>query len=400
MTGAAYIAHIRDNILHGDAPIEQVYVAYNIGPNDPLVKQFHNKNVPIDRLPGVNLKSIGIQNNIDVYYDKKRDAWRTPAQISALVRERMKLTPAGEDPVTTISNVAAKEPQESSKQPLVDTVLNETKATGKYPKIDLNSDPVGGLDRAVSLANSVIPMKAIGADGKLGSQLSSKEIGDMLTTMDIDSDSDNIKDLYELIQNHKVLPTMPAEEVATILSFGVQNTWGGGIDKASTLKNIDTTLKTWDLQREKIRAQMGSAANIKKYAAAFTDTREKLQNKIFELESNLSRFDNRELTAREERAKQETARLLVSSQRELASATAMYQGRIQEDYEKILRFQEELEKTIVTEPSRKAQEEIDRLMRENRTGPDYIAWMSKKELEATYKKNDPLIRYMEKIPTP
>ena len=398
MTGAAYIAHIRDNILHGDAPIEQVYVAYNIGPNNPLVKQFHNKNVPIDRLPGVDVKSSAIQNNLAMYYDKSRDAWRTPAQISALVRDRMKLTPAGEDPVTAISNVAAKEPQESNNKPLVDTVLNEAKATGRYHQLDFNRDPAGELDRAVSLADSVRPMKALGVDGKLGAQLSAKELGDMLTVMDITPDPDRVKQLHKLVTTHDVLSTLPAEEVSVILSYAPEDMWGG-IDEASTLANVDTVLKTWDNQREKIRAQMTSAANIKKYATAYTDTRERLQSSISELESNLSRLDNRELTRVEERAKQETARLLANSQRELASATAMYQGRIQEDYEKILRFRDELRATRVNEPSRKAQEEIDRLMRENRTGPDFIAWMSKKELEATYKKNDPLIRYMEKIPT-
>lgn len=394
MTGAAYIAHIRDNILQGDAPIEQVYVAYNIGPHNPLVKQFHNKNVPIDRLPGVDVKSSAIQNNLAMYYDKSRDAWRTPAQISALVRERMKLTPAGEDPVAAIGRVAAEEPQESNNEPVVNAALNEVKATGRYPQIDLIGNPEAGLDRAMSVANGVIPMKTLGADGKLGVQLSSKEIGDMLTVMDIEPDPNKVKQLYELVTTHEKLSTMPAEEVAVVLSFGVKDTWlsGGGVDKASTLANVNASLEMLENQREKIRAQMGSAANIKKYATAFTDTREKLQNKIFELESNLSRLDNRELTAREERAKQETARLLVSSQRELASATAMYQGRIQEDYEKILRFQDELEATRVNKPSADAQKVIDELRANNK--------VTRETVDRLTKGKDPLTRYIAGITTP
>lgn len=368
LTGAAYIAHIRDNILHGDAPIEQVYVAYNIGPNDPLVKQFHNKNVPIDKLPGVNLNSIGIRNNINVYYDKKRDAWRTPAQVSALVRERMKLTPAGEDPVTAISNVAQSEPEKTSNETVVDAELKNVKATSKYHQFDFNRDPIGELDYAVSVANSVIPMKTLGTDGKLGAQISATEYSDMLTVMGVDPDPKRIQQLYKLVNTHDVLPTLPAEEVSNILSFGVKNTWlsGGGLDEASTLANIEGVLNSWDSHREKIRAQMGSAANIKKYATDFSATREKLQGKISGLESSLRKFEGRELNRTEEKAKQETARFLASSQRELASATAMYQGLIQEDYEKILRFRDELEATRVTASSAKAAQVVKELEEKNK----------------------------------
>lgn len=403
MTGAAYIAHIRDDILHGDAPIEQVYVAYNIGPNNPLVKQFHNKNVPIDQLQGVDVQSSAIQNNLAMYYDKSRDAWRTPAQISALVRDRMKLTPAGEDPVTAISNVAAKEPQESNNQPLVNTVLDEAKATNRFYQIDLHNDPLAGLDRAVSLANSIRPFKALGVEDKLGVQLSAKELGDMLTVMDIEPDADKVEQLRKLVSTHEKLSTMPAEEVSTILSWGVKDTWlgGGGVDEASTLENVNRVLETWDLQREKIRAQMTSAANIKKYADAYTDTRERLQSSISELESSLNRFDNRELTGAEARAREETARRLVMSQRELASATTMYQGRIQEDYEKILRFQEELEKTRMNKPSAEAQKIIEELMKKNRGNTGITREVMEAQMDAigVGKQNSPLISYMEEITT-
>lgn len=366
LTGAAYIAHIRDDILHGDAPIEQVYVAYNIGPNNPLVKQFHNKNVPIDQLPGVNVKSSAIQNNIGMYYDKSRDAWRTPAQVSALVRERMKLTPAGEDPVVTIGRVAQTEPLETNNKPVVDTELEKVKATNKYHQIDLNRDPVGELDRAVSVANSVIPMKTLGADGKLGVQLSAKEFGDMLTVMDITPDPKRIAELHKIVRDHEALSTMPAEEVSVILSFSPENMWGGGIDKAGTLANIESSLQIWEQNREKIRTQMGSAANIKKYATDFSAARERLQGSISELETSLKKLGGRELTGAEERAKQETARLLAASQRELASATAMYQGRIQEDYEKILRFRDELKATRISESSAKAEDVIKELEGKNK----------------------------------
>lgn len=370
LTGAAYIAHIRDDILHGDAPIEQVYVAYNIGPNNPLVKQFHNKNVPIDKLPGVDVKSSSIQNNIDMYYDKKRDAWRTPAQISALVRERMKLTPAGEDPVVRIGRVAQEKPLEinnepAANEPVVDAELKKVKATGSYPQIDLTGNPEAGLDRALSVANSVIPMKALGADGKMGVQLSATEFTDMLTVMDITVTPKRIVELHSIVREHPVLSTMPAEEVSVLMSFAPEDMWGG-IDKASTLKNIDTSLQIWEQQREKIRAQMGSAANIKKYATDFSQARERLQGSISEAESSLKKLEGRKLTKAEEIGKQETARLLAGYQKELASATAMYQGRIQEDYEKILRFREELMQTYINKPSADAENTIKELEGKNK----------------------------------
>lgn len=400
LTGAAYIAHIRDNILHGDAPIEQVYVAYNIGPNDPLVKQFHNKNVPIDKLLGVNVKSIGIQNNIDMYYDKSRDAWRTPAQISALVRDRMKLTPAGEDPVVTIGRVAQEEPPETNNKTVVDAELEEVTATSKFHQINLNRDPDGELDRAVSVANSVIPMKTLGADGKLGVQLSAPELGDMLTVMGITPDPKEIEKLHKIVREHGALSTMPAEEVSTILSFGVKNMWlsGGGLDEASTLANIDSSLQMWEMHREKIRAQMGSAANIKKYATDFSATREKLQGKISGLESSLSKFEGRELNRTEEKAKQETARFLASAQRELASATSMYQGLIQEDYEKILRFRDEIEATRTNKSSAEAEKVIKELMEKNK-GKIGITREVMEAWDKAYNK-DPLTRYFEGMTTP
>lgn len=387
LTGAAYIAHIRDDILHGDAPIEQVYVAYNIGPNNPLVKQFHNKNVPIDKLPGVDVKSSAIQNNLAMYYDKKRDAWRTPAQVSALVRERMKLKPAGEDPVAIISQVAAEEPLETSNETVVDAELKQVKATSKFHQFDFNRDPVGESEYAMSVANSVIPMKTLGADGKLGAQLSAPEYADMLTVMGIEPDPKRIKQLYDLVNTHDVLPTLPAEEVANILSFGVKNTWlsGGGLDEASTLANVNGVLNSWDSHREKIRAQMGSAANIKKYVTDFSAVRERLQSRISELESNLNRLDNRPLTGREEIAREETARLLVGAQRELTSATAMYQGRIQEDYEKILRFRDELEATRTSASSEKAKKVVEELEEKSKNSSTENVRYSGDEIRERYR---------------
>jgi len=398
MTGAAYIAHIRDNILHGDAPIEQVYVAYNVGPNNALVKQFHNRNVPIDKLPGVNVKSAPIQNNIDMYYDKSRDAWRTPAEISALVRKRMNLVPTGEDPVTAISRVAKAGSQETSNAPVVDTELEKAEASSRYHQIDLNRDPIGELDRVTATADSVRPPKTLGVDGKLGFQLSATEFGDILTVMGVTPDSKRIAELHRIVRDHPTLSTMPAEEVSVLLSFSPENMWGG-IDKATTLANIDASLEMWDQQRDKIRAQMTSASNLKKYATAYSEIRDKLQGRISKLEDSLSKFDNRQLTRIEERAREETARLLASTQTELASATTMYQGRMQEDYEKILRFRHELKQTWINKPSADAQSVIDELMKKNHgnsgiTRKDLEAW--EKEINSG-KPNSPLISYIEEI---
>lgn len=402
MTGAAYLAHIRDDILHGDAPFEQVYVAYNIGPNNALVKQFHNRNVPIDKLPGVNVNGVPIQNNIDMYYDKRRDAWRTPAEISALIRDRMNLVPAGDDPVSAISQVAQAESGETSIEPVVSTELIEAEANNGFHQIDLNRDPVGELDRVLGVANSVIPMKTLGADGKLGAQISAPEYADMLTVMGVDPDPKRIKQLRELVVTHDVLPTLPAEEVSNILSFAVKNAWGGGIDEASTLENINGVLDSWDSHREKIRAQMASADNLKRYATAYTEARERLQGRISELEGRLGRYENRQLTSLEERAREDTANLLVGAQRELASATSMYQGRMQEDYEKILRFRQELEATRVNKSSADAQAVIDELRGRERRGARFNpTTASRQDLERLTKDmEDPLFAYIRSQTTP
>lgn len=360
LTGAAYLAHIRDDILHGDAPIEQLYVAYNVGPNDPLVRQFHHRNVPIDKLPGVDVNSKPYQANKALYYDESRNAWRTPAEISAVIQERMGVSRDGEDPVSVISRRAATDGQEVVTEPVAETMLNEAKDNNSYHQLDLNRDPIGELSRVTELADSIRPLKTLGADGKVGVQLSSTEFGEMLNVMGVKPNPKRINELHTIVREHPVLSTMPAEEISVLMSFAPAGMWGG-LDKESTMSNIENMLEMREQQSDKIRAQMTSADNLRKYASAYSVTRDKLQSRISELESSLNRFDNRQLTAREQQAREETARLLVSAQRELASATAMYQGRMQEDYENILRFRDEMMQTYINRPSDEAEEVIKKL---------------------------------------
>ena len=360
LTGAAYLAHIRDDILHGDAPIEQLYVAYNVGPNDPLVRQFHHRNVPIDKLPGVDVNSKPYQANKALYYDESRGAWRTPAEISAVIQERMGVSRDGEDPVSVISRRAATDGQEVVTEPVAETMLNEARANNSYHQLDLNRDPIGELSRVTELADSIRPLKTLGADGKVGVQLSSTEFGEMLNVMGVKPNPKRINELHTIVREHPVLSTMPAEEISVLMSFAPAGMWGG-LDKESTMSNIENMLEMREQQSDKIRAQMTSADNLRKYASAYTETRDKLQDRISELEGSLNRFDNRQLTAREQQAREETARLLVAAQRELASATAMYQGRMQEDYENILRFRDEMMQTYINRPSDEAEEVVKKL---------------------------------------
>ena len=360
MTGAAYLAHIRDDVLHGDAPIEQLYVAYNIGPNDPLVKQFHHRNVPIDKLPGVDVNKQSFQANKSLYFDESRNAWRTPAEISAVIQERMGASRDGEDPVSVISRRAATDSQETVTEPVAETMLNEAKTNNGYHQLDLNRDPVGELSRVTELADSIRPLKTLGADGKVGVQLSSTEFGEMLNVMGVKPKPKRINELHTIVREHPILSTMPAEEISVLMSFAPAGMWGG-FDKESTMSNIENMLEMREQQADKIRAQMTSADNLRKYASAYTETRDELQDRISELESSLNRFDNRQLTAREQQAREETARLLVSAQRELASATSMYQGRMQEDMENILRFRDEMMQTYINRPSAEAEEVVKRL---------------------------------------
>lgn len=390
MTGAAYIAHIRDDVFHGAAPMEQVYVAYNLGPNDPLVRQFHNSNVPIDKLPGVNVDKETIQNNKDVYFDKQRNAWRTPAEISAFIRDKMGLEIDNPDPVSRLEQVATESGQPIEEDDPVEDVpvidkfaeavgnlfssvrdsliapanaaaeANEQRIL-EESRIDLNSNPIGELKRATDIANSVIPLESLGGDGsRLGSQLGKEDIEGMLNTMGIKPKSGRITELHKMIAEHPELSTMPAEDIAVLMSFAPRGMWGT-LDKASTEKNIEDVLELWNHQSEKIRAQMTAARRLKRDSEKFQTIWDSTEDDIRRLTQTVTRMDSRPMTDSELTVRNETLNLLREKENELQSASAMYEDLMSESMEEILRFRSELKSYYDSRFSREAEEVTKRL---------------------------------------
>lgn len=382
MTGAAYIAHIRDDIFHGAAPMEQIYVAYNLGPNDPLVRQFHNSNVPIDKLPGVNVNKESIQNNKDVYFDKQRNAWRTPAEISAFIRERMELEMDSPDPVARLEQVATGSNQPSEEEqvediPVIDRYAEEYSNASaaaannliteddhrilEESRINLNANPIGELRRVNDIANSVIPLESLGGDGsKLGVQLSREDFEGILTTIGVKPDPKRIAILHDIVTKHPELSTMPSEDVAVLLSFAPAGMWGS-MDEASTLRNVDNMLELWNQQADKIRAQMTAAHTLKKDAEKFQKIWDSTEDDIRRLTHAISRMDSRPMSDSELKVRNETLNLLREKENELQVATAMYENLLTENMEKILRFRTELKSYYDSRFSREAEDRIREL---------------------------------------
>ncbi|AMD43540.1 peptidoglycan hydrolase [Pseudomonas phage ZC08] len=383
LSGVAYLAHIRDKYLGGSAPIDQLYVAYNLGPNNPLVNKFHIRNVPIDKLPGVNVGLDSFQKNKGLYYNNKENRWKTVEEISSEIKSRMGLEPerGNSDVIRQLSqaaniseNDAARWVNENSPNlgrsnelPIDEAIT--ARELGTRSELNLFENPDAGLNYAADIYTSVLAAPIVQATGSVGggaggaSKLSATKLKEMLKVTGIETSPQNLSKVYEAINKNPDARNLPAEDLAVVLSYAPVEmwSWNDSMDVAAFEKNLENLMTVWETHKSEIRKQMTRANNLKRYTEGFQEIYTKTKNEIQALDNALYDYqgkDPRSMSATDIKAMEIATEQKAKKENYLHKMTIKHQQDMQKEINAILGIRKAIKDAFTNASSQRAENDV------------------------------------------
>ena len=372
LLGALYIGEIREK-LGNDAPMEMVYMAYNLGPNDKLLDPSHNKNTPIDQLVPVSAGkiSVGLNNNRGIYQNKDK-SWKTLNQAAEEIRRRAGVSDIVlSDPAATIEErVTAENRANGIKVPTEpsedtgDTLVNYT-ATDFADKTDST------LRGANDIVNRYIPTPDVeGKDAKPVSKLSKGEIESMLAAAGIEDLSEGTAGkLFKKITDDDTLNRLNSDQIGMLLSWTPAGNFTKDIDDIGLDRNIEIIKNVWTRNETALKLNMDDAILAKKLMSDFQSKANPLKEAIRNSQKVIAETELKlevdTLTDIQERAYNldidTHTEKLIENQRSLNFHSNYIASEVNPLLNNIASFTKTMEDTYANEEARLAQVEIDRI---------------------------------------
>lgn len=380
LLGALYIGEIRDK-LGNDAPMESVYMAYNLGPNDKLLDPSHNLNTPIDQLVPVSAGkiSIGLDKNRGIYQNKD-GTWKTLNQAAEVIRRRAGVSDIIlSDPSATIEEKATAENRE-----LGIKVPSEPSGDTEGPLVNYTPEDFSRkTDSTLRAGNLLVDRYTLtssagGKDAKPVSELSKSEIQTMLAGAGIEDVSDSTAtDLFKKITDDDTLRRLNSDQIGMLLSWTPKGNFTQDIDDVGLDHNIQFIKNVWGRNEAALKANMDDAILAKKLMAEFKSKADPLKDAIRKSEEVIEetglKLEDGTLTPQQEAAYNleiDTHRNELSQNiKALEFRSNNIAKRINPLLNNIARFTKTMEDTYAKEEERLAQLKVEELMR-NRTTTD------------------------------
>lgn len=374
LLGALYIGEIRQK-LGNDAPMEMVYMAYNLGPNDKLLDPSHNKNTPIDQLVPVSAGkiSVGLKNNKAVYQNKD-GTWKTLNQAAEEIRRRAGVSDIVlSDPAATIEQKATAE-----------NIANNIKVRGESALV--NFSPADLADRTNSsistISDLISPFSRTtskeGTDVKPASDLTNEDITTMLAAADIkDVSKATAGKLYTKINKDPTLKDLNSDQIGMLLSYTPKGNFTQDIDEVGLDRNIAIIKGVWEANKTAVKANMDDAISVKKIITDFQTKVEPLKNDILNserviAETGLKLKDESLLSEYQIRAYtldiKTHEKKLEENKKALSFHSNFTAERINPLLDNIAKFNKTMEDTYANEEARLAQVAIDKIASDPYTG--------------------------------
>lgn len=373
LLGALYIGEIRQK-LGNDAPMESVYMAYNLGPNDKLLNPLHNKNTPIDQLVPVSdgKISVGLKNNKSVYQNKD-GTWKTLNQAAEEIRRRAGVSDIVlSDPAATIEQKATAENKELGiKVPSEDTLVNFS-GTDLSEKTDSSLSTASGIIDRYSLTPDVE-----GKDVKSARMLAKSDIETMLTAAGIEGvDTGTAGKIYQKINSNPTLNKLNSDQIGMLLSYAPSGNFFTDVDDVGLDRNIEYITGVWNSNEKALKANMDDAILAKKLMVDFQSKVDPLKDAIRNSEKIISetgiKLEDDTLTAQQEAAYNleiTTHRdMLIKNKKALDFQSNDTASRVNPLLNNIAKFTKTMEDTYANEGARLAQVEINKMASDPYTG--------------------------------
>lgn len=366
LLGALYIGEIREK-LGNDAPMESVYMAYNLGPNDKLVNPLHNRNTPIDQLVPVSAGkiSVGLNNNRGVYQNKD-GTWKTLNQAAEEIRRIAGVSDIVlSDPAATIEQKATAENKELGiKVPNENTLVNFT-----------GTDFSDKTDSTLSTANSIIDRYNLtpdieGKDVKSARMLAKNDIETMLAAAGIEGvDKDTAGKIYQKINNNPTLNKLNSDQIGMLLSYAPGGNFFTDVDDVGLDRNIEYITGVWNSNEKALKANMDDAILAKKLMVDFQSKADPLKDAIRNSEKVISetglKLEDDTLTPQDRAAYNLEIKVhtdeLRKNKRSLDFQSNDTASRVNPLLNNIAKFTKTMEDTYANEGARLAQIKINEL---------------------------------------
>lgn len=299
IVSSLYMKLQNDEYLNGRDSIEERYIAYNIGANNPFIKdeKFINAdpNTPIDKI-GFPTTSESVKNNIDVYR-KPNGQWRTKNEVYEEIRNRMGIVNAAPDPnesVATLERKAAdKTAAENAKTPSQLPESEKIKSPAdvnserlaELANIDFQLRPDAFANAADVIAKSIIPDPGV-LGGESVSNLDVTFYEEALEKAGVPTDSKTVARVHEAFSKDPELNKLGSEDVAVVISFAEKGMWGSGLDMAGLRTNIKTILQNRENNRKEYRQFVDDSRVL-------SDVAGKIKNEVHSFNENASKARER-----------------------------------------------------------------------------------------------------------
>lgn len=297
IVSSLYMKLQNDKYLGGRNSIEDRYIAYNIGADNPFIKndKFINADpdTPIDKI-GFPTTSEAVKNNIGVYR-KPNGQWRTKNEVYGEIRKRMGIvnaTPDSNDPTTTLEQRAANAQgatQAGSERADISSELPTTEQTNSPADVNSkrlaelkNTDfwvrPEAFANAAGVIAKSIVPDPGV-VGGESVSNLGADFYKEALTNAGVSNDSKTVARVYKAFNEDPELRKLGSEDVAAVISFAEEGMWGSNLDMPGLRTNIKTILENRENNRVEYRQ--------------FVDDSKALQEVATEIKNDVQAFDKK-----------------------------------------------------------------------------------------------------------
>lgn len=319
IVSALYMKLQNDKYLGGRNNIEDRYIAYNIGSNNPFIKDKKfidaDPNTPINQI-GFPTTSDAVKNNIGVYR-KPNGQWRTKNEVYEEIRRRMGIIKATPDPNETLTTIEQKAAVDNAKTPseLPLSVQTESPAdvnSRRYVElanIDFRSKPEAFADAAITIADSIIPNPGV-VEGESVSNLDVTFYEEALTKAGVPTDSKTVARVREAFIKDPELNRLSSADVAAVITFAEKGMWGTGLDMAGLRTNIKKILENRENNRVEYRqfvddskALKTVAGEIKNKVKSFNKSANKAQQRLRGYNYDLSKTSDPEKIAAIDRLK-------------------------------------------------------------------------------------------------
>lgn len=374
LLGALYIGEIREK-LGNDAPMESVYMAYNLGPNDTLVNPLHNKNTPIDQLVPVSAGkiSVGLDNNRGVYQNKD-GTWKTLNQAAEEIRRRAGVSDIVlNDPAATIEQKATAENKKLGIKVQDENALVNFSGTDFSEKTDSTLSTASGIIDRYSLTPDVE-----GKDVKSARMLAKTDIETMLTAAGIEGvDAGTAGKIYQKINSNPTLNKLNSDQIGMLLSYAPGGNFFTDVDDVGLDRNIEYITGVWNNNEKALKANMDDAILAKKLMVDFQSKVDPLKDAIRKSQQVIDetglKLEDDTLTANQEAAYNleiTTHRdMLIKNKRSLDFQSNDTAARVNPLLNNIAKFTKTMEDTYANEGARLAQVKVEELAR-NRISTD------------------------------